>query len=170
MYANLFKNLFFDRLPQICTLLFLILILFAVLIFFYNKSMRLAVKNDTSTFDFFKGEHCFRKYLAFYTLVYIILCLLTFSPNFVLNRMLVWKTDAVPQYVPYLQYIGRYLRDFFSDILHGTVSLRMYDFNIGMGSDICTVFRMHILDLLPFRMCTGGFFFFPFCIKAFLVQ
>lgn len=98
--------------------------------------------------DSFWRSHPKLSYLAFYSLVYVLLCLLIFSANILRGKLLVWETDAVPQYIPYLQYLGDYIRDFLSGLFHGDAAPKLYDFHIGMGSDIRTAFRTHPLELL----------------------
>ncbi|MDO5538525.1 MAG: YfhO family protein [Eubacteriales bacterium] len=98
--------------------------------------------------DSFWHSHPKISYLGLYSLVYVLLCLLIFSANILRGKLLVWQTDAVPQYIPYLQYLGDYIRDFLSNLFHGNAIPKLYDFHIGMGSDIRTVFRTHPLELL----------------------
>jgi len=63
---------------------------------------------------------------------------------------MVWNQDGGPQYLPYLAYTGRYLRDFFSRALQGDFRLKMFDFSIGLGNDVQSVVRAHPLDFLSF--------------------
>ncbi|MDO4633602.1 MAG: YfhO family protein [Eubacteriales bacterium] len=87
-------------------------------------------------------------YLSIYTLCFLLLFLGAFSMLIIYRKSLVWTTDAKPQYLVYLQYTGKYLRDFLRRAMHGDVSLRMFDFHIGLGEDVRSVFRTHLSDFL----------------------
>ena len=95
-----------------------------------------------------KQEMSRKKYVLFYTLCFAAFCLGVFFLFIRKGKSMVWNQDGGPQYLPYLAYMGRYLRDFFSRALHGDFRLKMFDFAICFGNDVQTVVRAHPLDFL----------------------
>lgn len=89
-----------------------------------------------------------KKYLVFYSAVFCLFCLGAFFLFLKKGRSMVWNQDGGPQYLPYLAYTGRYLRDWFARMLSGDFSFQMFDFRIGFGSDVGAVVRAHPLDFL----------------------
>ena len=91
-----------------------------------------------------------KKYIVLYTITFFFFCLGVFFLFVRKGKSMVWNQDGGPQYLPYLAYTGRYLRDFFSRALHGDFRLKMFDFSIGLGNDVQSVVRAHPLDFLSF--------------------
>lgn len=94
-----------------------------------------------------------RKFLSEYTLLFLFLCILVFSPFFMTGKGFIWTGadwagDGEAQYFPYLYYTGKWLRESISGLLSGNSAGKLYDFCIGMGGDIRTVVRFRPLDLL----------------------
>lgn len=119
-------------------------------------------------------------YLIRYTLLFALVCAGAFLPIWLRGKSLIWTTDGATQYFPFLLYGGNLLRDTVTDLFHGQLALRMYDFAIGMGDDVGAVFRSHPLDFLSavvpgtytellygflslFRMYLAGLSFSAFC-------
>ena len=88
------------------------------------------------------------KYLLEYTVLFTAVSLIVFLPFLLSGKSLVGKGDGQSQYILQLEYMGRYLREWFSGILKGDFIPRRYDFTIGMGDDISSVVRFHPLDFL----------------------
>ncbi|MDO4522300.1 MAG: YfhO family protein [Eubacteriales bacterium] len=95
-----------------------------------------------------KSEMSVKRYVMVYTIGFCVLFLAAFALVFITGKGLLWTTDAKPQYLTYLQYMGQYMRDMIRRALQGDVTLRMFDFSIGMGEDVRSVFRMHLTDFL----------------------
>ncbi len=89
-----------------------------------------------------------KRYVFRYSAVFALCALGCFLPFLVRGRSLVWKTDGGSQYLPYLAYMGQYLRAFVKSLCEGQFSHKMFDFRIGMGEDIGSVIRAHPLDFL----------------------
>ncbi len=89
-----------------------------------------------------------RTYVIRYTLLFLAMSVLVFSPFIAGRTSLVKKIDGMSQYIVYLRYMGQYLRDALKQILHGNFSLPSYDFSIGMGDDIGQIVRFHPFDFL----------------------
>ncbi len=89
-----------------------------------------------------------KKYVLAYTLLFAVFCAGVFFLFFKKGRSMVWNQDGGPQYLPYLAYMGRYLRDTVRRALQGDLRLRMFDWRIGFGSDVSAVVRPHPLDFL----------------------
>ena len=75
-------------------------------------------------------------YLLGYTLLFILMAFLVFTPFIEKGRSLVWVGDALNQYVPKLHRFLRYVPGVFRDILHGNMDFQQYDFTSGMGSPV----------------------------------
>lgn len=76
------------------------------------------------------------KYTTVYTILFITLFLFCYQSFFLHNKTFIWHGDGYYQHYPVLIYIGRYFRDIFRSIFTGNLQIPMYDFKIGMGSDI----------------------------------
>ncbi len=87
-------------------------------------------------------------YLLLYTLLFFIIFGGVFSVLLLKSKGFIWRTDGKPQYAPYLSYMGDYLRELIDRLSHGDYTIRMYDFSIGMGEDVRSVFRIHPTDFL----------------------
>ena len=88
------------------------------------------------------------KYLLIYTLAFAAIALVVFFPFIKEGKSLIWWEDGIPQYMLWLKYTGRYLRDAVKNLLHLNFNLKMYDFNIGMGNDVRTFVNMEPILLL----------------------
>lgn len=88
------------------------------------------------------------RFYFIYTSVFIAFCLGVFIVFLRNGKSMVWDVDGQPQYLPYLIYMGREIRSFFSRALQGDLRLKMIEYSIGMGADVSTVFRSHPLDFL----------------------
>ena len=89
-----------------------------------------------------------KKYVLVYTALFALLSVCVFLLFLKKGRSMVWNQDGGPQYLPYLAYMGRYLRDFFGRAVHGDFTLQMFDWKIGFGNDVSAVVRPHPLDFL----------------------
>ena len=89
-----------------------------------------------------------RNYILIYTVLFALFCAGAFIIFPAKGKSMVWNQDGGPQYLPYLAYMGQYLRDFLSRAVHGDFTLRMFDWRIGFGSDVSAVVRAHPLDFL----------------------
>lgn len=89
-----------------------------------------------------------RRFIIKYTVLFMIMCAGVFMQFLMDGKGLVWRTDGASQYVPYLHYMGNFLRDTLEGFLKGDFSLKMYDFAIGMGDDVNAIVRFHPLDFL----------------------
>lgn len=88
------------------------------------------------------------EYFCVYTLIFIFIAGIAFFPFLEEEYCLIWKTDGMPQYLIWLQYTGQYIRDVLSNLLHGQFTLPMYDFSIGMGSDVRSFVKPDPVNLL----------------------
>lgn len=95
------------------------------------------------------------RYYCVYTLLFIAICFVVFHPFIGSEKSLIWKIDGVPQYMLWLQYTGRYLRQLIKQILTGTVTIPMYDFHIGMGNDIRNFFKTEPMQFMGIFLIYG---------------
>ncbi len=89
-----------------------------------------------------------RKYLLKYTILFALFSAGAFWVFWMSGKSFVWNQDGEPQYVPYLAYMGSYLRDAIKRALRGDFTIRMFDFKIGYGDDVGSIIRAHPLDFL----------------------
>ncbi len=79
-------------------------------------------------------------YFLLYTVMFVITAFFIFLPIMQLKQSLVWKGDAMSQYIPnlyrFLQYVPRIIKS----MLHGNFDIPQYDYSSGLGS---TVFLSH---------------------------
>lgn len=75
-------------------------------------------------------------YFLIYTAAFFVLFAIVFSDFIRQNKSFVWMGDGVTQYYPRAVYFSRYIRKFLSGLFHGNVQLPMYDFRVGLGSEI----------------------------------
>ena len=76
------------------------------------------------------------EYFCIYTLVFIFIAFIVLLPFLEEEYCLIWKVDGMPQYLLWLKYTGKYIRDAIVQFFHGNFTLPMYDFSIGMGGDV----------------------------------
>ena len=96
------------------------------------------------------------KYVLIYTALFVLLCVLVFSPFVRSGRCLVGNGDGQSQYILQLEYMGRWLREALDGFLHGDFTPARFDFSIGMGDDIISVVRFHPLDFLSVFVTESG--------------
>lgn len=81
--------------------------------------------------------------LVLYTIIFCVVFLLGFNV-FIRDRVsLINIHDGVSQHYVSLLYLGRYYREIASNFLHGNFTIPMFDFNLGMGSDIVQTFHYY---------------------------
>ncbi len=83
-----------------------------------------------------KVRHKTAAYFLIYTAAFAVLLLLCFLDYLRFDRTLLWRADSVSQYYPRAVYFARYIRELVSNVLSGNFVLPMYDFSLGMGSEI----------------------------------
>lgn len=97
-------------------------------------------------FDRLSGRNQRITYYTVYSILFCFVTLAVFSWFFLASKSFVWETDGIPQHFNALAYYGQYLRgiirNFFST---GKLSIPMFDFNIGYGSDIITTLHYYVL-------------------------
>ncbi len=75
-------------------------------------------------------------YICVYTIVFGATFLLAYSPLLQNYKLFVNKYDGINLHLPYLAYMGRYLRQVASGLLKGEVSVPLFDICFGEGSDL----------------------------------
>lgn len=83
-----------------------------------------------------KTSHQVLKQYIAYTVLFCIVATISLYPLIIENRSLIRDGDAYNQYYPTLVYIGRYIRELASELGNG--SIKLFDFSIGLGSDVLT--------------------------------
>lgn len=74
-----------------------------------------------------------------YTILFAVLCLIVFYPFYHQGLSFVWGNnwkDGLSQHVNAATYWGQYIREFFTNLIHGKPKFSMWDNSIGYGSDI----------------------------------
>lgn len=128
----------------------------------------------------FLERHARFTYLLVYTALFALFFYCIFSVNIMAGKGLLWRIDGKSQYLPYLKYTSDYLRNIITNFLNGNYTIQMYDFSIGMGEDVRSVFRIHPTEfisvffgqnqleqlyngLMVFRFWLSGLAFTAFC-------
>ncbi len=88
------------------------------------------------------------RYLLRYTIYFCLFMVGAFWVFWKTGKNFVWNQDGYTQYLPYLEYMGKYLREFVGRAIHGDFTIKMFDFTIGYGDDVGSVVRAHPLDFL----------------------
>jgi len=77
------------------------------------------------------------KVLLLYTLLFLCTFVLAYSPFLREGKSFIWSAyDGWSQHYPALVYIGRYLRNFALNFLHGEWTIPLFDLNLSMGADV----------------------------------
>lgn len=98
----------------------------------------------TSKKWFVDKEHKIIKYFMGYTILFFILLFFVFSSFIKNNKSFVWNIDGIRQHYPIMVYIYSYFKEIIKNIIiNGDFSIRMVDFNIGMGMDILTTLNYY---------------------------
>lgn len=78
-----------------------------------------------------------------YTILFFAVFFLSFN-TFLRDKVsLVNVSDGIAQHYPSIMYVGRYYREIVNNFLHGNFIVPMFDFNLGMGSDITQTFHYY---------------------------
>lgn len=80
-----------------------------------------------------------KQIMAAYTILFAIISLIVFYPFYKNGVTLIWGAtgqDGLSQHINAVMYWGEYIRNFFSNIIHGHFKLPMWDMSIGFGADI----------------------------------
>lgn len=88
------------------------------------------------------------EYLLCFTVLFGVICYFSFLPFIEAKKTLIWTTDAMPQYYQWLEYTATYFRQLIKNFLHGDFTVPMYDFTIGMGSDVRTFLKFEPITLI----------------------
>ncbi|MHC5372565.1 YfhO family protein [Enterococcus sp. LJL120] len=88
-------------------------------------------------------QRSFKIWLLIYSLLFLAIFLIGYYPVLAKQLTLIWNVDGVGQYYPAFIYIGQYLQNFFSGLLHGQFILPSYDLSIGMGEDIISALNYY---------------------------
>ncbi len=81
-------------------------------------------------------KHKMPVYYLLYTLIFAGLALLVFFPFLSGGASLIYRGDGAYQYYPKAIYFVRYVKEIFSSLLSGNLTVPMYDFSNALGSDI----------------------------------
>ena len=71
-----------------------------------------------------------------YAIVFIILFVLCFWSFYFYGKSLIGNQDGIAQHLPALLYLRQYYRTIIDNIISGNFVIPMFDFTIGIGSDI----------------------------------
>lgn len=124
-------------------------------------------------------------FLCFYTALFLITFILSYSPFLLTGKSFLWTTDGRLVHYPTLIYIGRYFRQIILNLIHGKLCVPLFDLCIGTGNDIIstlnydgfgdplnllavivpTRFIEYLYDcLIIFRLYLAGLAFSELCI------
>lgn len=103
----------------------------------------------------FEDHHKIRYFLC-YSLLFAISFVLVYITFVQRGVSFVQHPDGFQQYYPKMIYIDRYLKELFSNFLHGNFTFPQFDLNIGLGEDIYSIMGPWIMDL-PFSLLSQFF-------------
>ncbi len=87
-------------------------------------------------------------YLLAYSIIFAVFAAGVFFIFPWMGKSFIWKIDGEPQYIPYLAYMGKYLRAHIFRFIRGDFTVQMFDFTIGYGDDVHSVVGRYPLDYL----------------------
>ena len=86
------------------------------------------------------------RYLGVYTLAFLVVGLVVFSPFIAGGRSLIWHTDGLTQHIKALSYYGMLLRGVVDSLASGQgLYLPGFAFSIGYGSDIVDTLSYYVI-------------------------
>ena len=142
------------------------------------------IKQLTNKIVGFDEKHKKLSFYLVYTILFIGLFFIVFSPFFSNNISFVNDGDGINQHYPSLIYFSDYIKNFAKNIFSGNFILPMIDFNVGLGTDILTTLNYYSFGdplnlltvffnknnmsvflglILGLRMFLAGFAFSKFC-------
>ena len=93
-----------------------------------------------------------RACIIFYTILFILTFLLSYSSFWIDKKSFIWKSDGHNQHYPALIYWSHYLRQIARNILQGNFSIPLFDINLAMGSDILTTLSVFYSSSEPLNL------------------
>lgn len=91
-------------------------------------------------------RHKTAAYFVIYTAAFALMFALVFAVFIREGKTFLWRADTVSQYYPRAVFFANYIRDLLSNFLKGDFTLPMYDFRMGLGSEV--VYSMEPLYFL----------------------
>lgn len=82
-------------------------------------------------------------FLLLFSMVFFVVYVCAYAFFLRDGKSYIWNYDGVKQHYAALSYLGTYYREVFFSWLHGTPSLPMMDFSIGMGEDVITTLNFY---------------------------
>lgn len=84
--------------------------------------------------------------IIFYSFMFFICTLLTYSWFYKYNRVFVFKTDGIEQHLSALIYYGKYLRNIISEFIYNhKIAISLWDFSLGYGSDVFNTLHYYVI-------------------------
>lgn len=123
-----------DSIPKTLLVAGICILLLYVCIFGFQVCSRLYA--SLSRFVQQKVKHKTAFYFLVYTAAFSFLLFLTFFEFARTGTSFIINGDGVSQYFPRIIYFSRYIKELFANILRGNFQLPMYDFRIGLGTEI----------------------------------
>lgn len=98
-----------------------------------------------STKAFFKNQKTIvssKRYLYWiiYTVLFLLVFRLGYRSFFENGKSFVWYYDGTVQHYPAMVYLGTYFREILRSLARGELRIPLFDFNLGMGTDIWSTF------------------------------
>ncbi len=115
-------------------------------------------------------------YVASYTALFAFLTIVIFFRFILYHKTIIWDRDGIKQHYNVILYYGKYLRQIISVLIsEHRFELPMWDYSIGLGSDVITTFHYYAIGdplafltvFVPERFCQY-FFFFLYLLRLYL--
>ena len=98
-----------------------------------------------------REKFSFGKWLAVYSVLFLVMALVIWRPFFLGNKNMIWGNDGLYQTYASMVYISKYWRGVIKSFLAGDLTFPMADPSIGMGLDVLTTLNHYGFgDILEF--------------------
>ncbi len=77
-----------------------------------------------------------RSYVLAWTLCFAVVFLAGYSSFWFAGKSFIWKNDGISIHYMTLLYMGRYVREFFTNIITGNIVLPLWDFSMRLGENV----------------------------------
>ena len=84
----------------------------------------------------YRVKHKTAVYFLVFTAAFSVVLFAAFFEYFRTGTTFIIRGDGVVQYFPRIIYFSRYIRELFAGLMNGIYELPMYDFSIGMGTEV----------------------------------
>ena len=101
---------------------------------------------NSKSFNLNSMRNYFERHLAIYTVAFFVVYLVVYSSFIIYGKNMIWVDDGLQQHYSALAYYGQWLRSIVVELFtNHKISPDLWNFNIGLGSDVITNFHYYAL-------------------------